>query len=345
MEIYLVLSRENITLPGSEVKSVLESEKIPYQIKNDLNGILIVKIPDNGQYIEILGKRLGYVHEIVEMLFETDIKNLYSEFGKFNWKDYIKGDYAIRVKKINFYEDIDSQKIERDLGRLVGVNLDEARVNLKNPDTFIRITFTEGRILIGIRRIKIDKKHFHNIKPHKRPIYNPGSKSPKLARRMQTLSRRNERDLIVDPFCGTGGILIEAGIIGARVLGVDIDEKMVKGTIENLENCQITNYNIVQGDARYIELDGLVDSIVTDPPYGISASTAGEESNKLYKDAIFNMQNLLKTNGYLCLATPHYVNVNQLIQDTKFKIKERHEIRMHKSLTRIITVLENLKST
>ncbi len=344
MEIYLVLSRENVTLPSSEVKSVLESEKIPYQIKNDLDGIFIVKIPDNGRYIKILGKRLGYVHEIGEMLFETDIKDLYSEFGKFNWKDYIKSDYAIRVKKINFSGDIDSQKIERDLGRIVGVNLDEARVNLKNPDKFIRITFTEGRIFIGIRKIKIDKKHFFNIKPHKRPFFYPGSMSPKLARCMVNLSRINEGDIILDPFCGTGGILIEAGIIGARVLGVDIDEKMVKGTIENLENCHITNYNIVQGDARYIELDGLVDSIVTDPPYGISASTAGEESNKLYKDAIFNMQNLLKTNGYLCLATPHYVNVNQLIQDTKFKIKERHEIRMHKSLTRIITVLENLKS-
>ncbi|MDI6645096.1 MAG: TIGR01177 family methyltransferase [Methanobacteriaceae archaeon] len=342
MEIYIVLSRENITLPKSEVKAVLESEKIPYQIEKDLNGILIIEIPDNESYIEILGKRLGYVHEIVELLFETDIKNLYSAFEKFKWKDYIKNDYAIRVKKINFSGDIDSQKNERDLGRLVGVNLDDARVNLKNPETYIRVTFTDEKILIGIRKIKIDKKHFFNIKPHKRPFFYPGSMSPKLARCMVNLSRINEGDIILDPFCGTGGILIEAGIIGARVLGVDIDEKMVNGTIKNLRKCKITNYNIVQGDARYIELDGLVDSIVTDPPYGISASTAGEESIKLYRDAIFNMQNLLKTNGHLCLATPHYVDVNQLIRDTKFIIKEKHEIRMHKSLTRIITVLENL---
>ena len=343
MEIYIILSRENITLPKSEVIAVLESEGINYHIKNDLDGILILEIPDNKNYIEVLGRRLGYVHEIVEKLFETDIKNLYSEFEKFPWKEHIKKDYAIRVKKINYSGIIDSQKIERDMGRLTGAALDEAKVNLKNPETFIRATFTDEKILVGIRKVKVDKKHFFNLKPHKRPFFYPGSMSPKLARCMVNLSRITQGDTLLDPFCGTGGILIEAGIIGARILGVDIDEKMVKGTIENLDACGIKNYNIIQGDARDIELEGFVDSIVTDPPYGISASTAGEESKKLYIEALLNMQSLLKIKGRLCLATPHYIDINDLIRDTKFKIKERHEIRMHKSLTRIITVLQKIE--
>ncbi len=44
--------------------------------------------------------------------------------------------------------------------------------------------------------------------------------SPKLARCMVNLTGVKENDLVLDPFCGTGGILIEAGIMGARVIGV-----------------------------------------------------------------------------------------------------------------------------
>ncbi|MGC9517746.1 MAG: TIGR01177 family methyltransferase [Methanomicrobiales archaeon] len=342
MEIYLILSRENITLPRSEVLAVLESEKINYQIKNEFSGILHLAIPDDENCIQILEKRLGYVHEIVEMLFDADMGNLYNKFESVHWSDYIKDTYVVRVKKINSKHVINSPEVEKDLGTIIKNSLkEEAVVNLENPETFIRVTFVDDAILVGLRRALIDKKHFFNLKPHKRPFFYPGSMSPKLARCMVNLSRVKKGDTVFDPFCGTGGILIEAGIIGARILGSDIDEKMVKGTIENLQHCGIKDFNIIQGDARRIKLDRRVDSIVTDPPYGISASTAGEESKKLYKESIQNMQELIKKEGYVCLATPHYVDVTELISNTKFKIIERHEIRMHKSLTRVITVLKN----
>ncbi len=78
--------------------------------------------------------------------------------------------------------------------------------------------------------------------------------SPKLARCMVNLTGMIAGDIVLDPFCGTGGILIEAGVMGARVVGADIDERMVEGTIKNLEYCGVKEYEIFQGDARDIEL-------------------------------------------------------------------------------------------
>ncbi len=40
------------------------------------------------------------------------------------------------------------------------------------------------------------------------------------------------------------------------------------------------------------------------------------------------------------MATPHYMDIEGLIQGTNFEIIEQHHIRMHKSLTRVISLLK-----
>ena len=128
--------------------------------------------------------------------------------------------------------------------------------------------------------------------------------------------------------------------MGAKVIGVDIDEKMVNGTIKNLNYCGVKDYKVFQGDARKINLPNKVKAIATDPPYGISASTGGEESQNLYAEALVTMEEILTDTGRLCMATPHYMDIEELIQGTNFEIIEQHHIRMHKSLTRVISILK-----
>jgi tRNA (guanine10-N2)-dimethyltransferase len=362
MEIIFILSGEHKTLPESEVTACLEAEKIDFNIKFQDCGILILEI--NGKdynLINIIGKRLAYVHEVCKFLFKTSCKNLKEDVEKYPWEELVKKDYAVRVKKSTIFEspqtrsvwgiknrvfesEVNSVKMEQEIGGVIKSKLGEnVKVNLENPATFIRTIVLDDSILITERIFKVPKKHFYELKPHKRPFFYPGSMSPKLARGMCNLSRVKKGSVVLDPFCGTGGILIEAGIIGAEVIGIDIDEKMVEGTIKNLEYCRIKDYDVFKGDARNIELQFKVDAVVTDPPYGISASTAGVQSKKIYEDTLFSMQKVIKKDGYICMATPHYLDIDTLISHTKFKIIEQYEIRMHKSLTRVISVLQPFK--
>ena len=46
---------------------------------------------------------------------------------------------------------------------------------------------------------------------------------------------RDPPSIIVDPFCGTGGIAIEASLLGLEVLASDLDSRMVEGTKSNLD--------------------------------------------------------------------------------------------------------------
>jgi len=52
------------------------------------------------------------------------------------------------------------------------------------------------------------------------------------------------------------------------------------------------------------------------------------------------MENLIKDEGRLCMATPHYMDIHGLVKVTNFEIIEQHQIRMHKSLTRVISLLK-----
>lgn len=342
MEIIFILSGEHKTLPGSEVTACLEAEKVDFNIKFHDKGILILEISEKDyNLINTIGKRFAYVHEVCKFLFKTSHKNLKEDVEKYPWEELVKRDYAVRVRKKDFKCNINSVKMEQEIGGLIKSRLGEnINVNLENPSTFIRTIILDDSILISERIFKVPKKHFFELKPHKRPFFYPGSMSPKLARGMSNLSRVKKGSIVLDPFCGTGGILIETGIIGARVVGIDIDEKMVDGTIKNLEYCGIRDYDVFKGDARNIELHFKVDAVVTDPPYGISASTAGVQSKKIYEDTLFSMQKVIKKDGYICMATPHYLDIDTLISHTKFKIIEQYKIRMHKSLTRVISVLQ-----
>jgi tRNA (guanine10-N2)-dimethyltransferase len=341
MELFIILSREHETLPSAELKAVLESEKISFTFKTYEIGLVGLEVPDDGGIPQLLGKRLGYGNEVCELLIETTMDDLEEDIATLDWKNILGENFAVRVKKIESEVEIDSLETEKKLGSIIKSKVSDAiRVKLENPSTFIRIVITGKKVLVGKRLAKIDKKHFYNLKPHKRPFFYPGSMSPKLARCMVNLSRIVQGDLLMDPFCGTGGILIEAGLMGARLIGSDIDWKMVKGTAENLEHCGIKDFIVFQSDARLLNLDEKVRAVVTDPPYGISASLAGEEGGKLYKDFLESISANMLEKGILCMATPHYVDVNELIQGTRFKILESHGIRMHKSLTRVISVLE-----
>ena len=341
MEIVLIMSQEHETLPKAEIKAVLKAEGVPFRIKKQYGGLLILDVPDERlESLKIVGRRFSYTHEVCKLLIETDKIHLKTEIQNFPWKDVITKDFAVRVKRMDKNDKFDTTEVEIEMGGIINKIVEDVNVNLKDPSSFMRIIFIDGKILVTERLFKVDKKHFYDLKPHKRPFFYPGSMSPKLARCMVNLTGVTAGDLVLDPFCGTGGILIEAGIMGARVVGADIDERMVEGTIKNLEYCGVKDYQIFQCDARNIELPNRVNAIATDPPYGISASTGGEESQNLYAQSLITLEEILMDDGRLCMATPHYMDIHGLVNGTNFEIIEQHHIRMHKSLTRVISIFK-----
>lgn len=340
MELLCIQSQEHPELPKAELRAVMDCENIDANIEVITEGLVILnEIPDDKcmDYYEILTKRLGYTHEIHEVILTSSTESLNEDVSSINWADYIDETFAVRVKR--FHSEIDTVAYERKIGSLILENCEDIKVNLKKPKSLVRIVAFGNTIYIAIEKIKLNKKHFEESKPHKRPFFYPGSMSPKLARCMVNLSRVKEGQLVLDPFCGTGGILIEAGIIGCRVVGSDIYWKMKNGTAINLEHYGITDYRTFNLDVRELKMYEKVAAVVTDPPYGISTTTGDIDGEDIFREFFKSIYDNMLDDAYLCMASPHYVDLKPMADEVGFKIVEQYGIKMHRSLTRIISVI------
>ena len=341
MELLCIQSQEHPKLPQCELKAVIECEEMEATLNVITEGLVIVSgISEENidEYYQILTRRLGYTNEVHQILKTSNVSDFDEDILSLDWQDYIDENFAVRVKRFN--SDIDTVAFERNAGALILEKCNNIKVRLKNPKSLVRLVAFKDIIYIAIEKYHLDKKHFEDIKPHKRPFFYPGSMSPKLARCMVNLSRVKAGQLLLDPFCGTGGILIEAGLIGCKVVGSDVNWKMKNGSAINLDYCGIKDYRTFHLDVRELKMYEKVASVVTDPPYGISTSTGDIDGDDIFKEFFHAIYDNMAEDAYLCMASPHYVDLNPMIDEVGFELVEQYSIKMHRSLTRIISVIK-----
>jgi len=163
----------------------------------------------------------------------------------------------------------------------------------------------------------------------------------KLARCMVNLAQPKAGDIVLDPFCGTATMLMEAGLIGCRVVGFDVKRRMVRGSLRNLRHFGVETEGLLVADARHPPIKK-VDCIVTDPPYGRSATTLGREIYEIVEHFLSTAEDLIPKGERICIASPKGVEVAKMGAESGFKLVESHSVYVHRTLTREITVLERI---
>ncbi|MFQ5975606.1 MAG: TIGR01177 family methyltransferase [Candidatus Hydrothermarchaeales archaeon] len=339
MDLFFYLSGEHETLPKGEVLATLDSLGANYSIIEVLDQTLVTST--DLEESKILKKRLAFTHTIFDYLGSCD-PNFNEIIPHIKGLDInIKGSYAVRVKRaMGHGKRLNIPKLERAIGDKIwekGHNV----VDLNTPKNLFFGLLTSSRFIFGIRLAVIDKSQFDSRKPHLRPYFHPSSMEPKLARAIINLSRVKSREKLMDPFCGTGGLLIEGGLVGANVFGADISDEMIKGCEENLRHFGIEKFELLKMNVS--DLKGYYcdyfDAVVTDPPYGKSSTTMGQKLTELYEDALKTLNVILKSERYACIVSPKTMDLERLAKDQGFKIHEKYLVRIHKSLTRKIIVL------
>jgi tRNA (guanine10-N2)-dimethyltransferase len=335
MKYYFELSKEHLTLPIAEIKSILKGEAINYKIVESLPDILIILTDAKKEKIQSFSNRLSMTYYINQFLFSSSPE--ISEIKKFVERNPIKKNGSIAIRYKNRSNHIDSQPILRTLAKLYTKNKE---VELENPDIEGRCLITNSKVYFGIKLAEINRKQFNHRKAQKRPFFSPISLHPKLARVIVNLSSIKKGETLLDPFCGTGGILLEAGLIGAKIIGSDIEEKMIGGCKKNLDFYNIKNYNLFCADINDIinKIDK-VDAVVTDLPYGKSTTTKGEKIYQLYKRSFENISKILNNNKIAVIGIPNKDFIT--LAKNFFNLKEDHQLRVHKSLTRHFVVFKN----
>ncbi|RLI21213.1 hypothetical protein DRO45_02600 [Candidatus Bathyarchaeota archaeon] len=343
-KLFFLLSGEHETLPFSELRSILEVEGYTYRILEKLDQVLRVKADLN--CVEAVKRRAALTRICCLELFSCKAET--SEILKTMRNTSLSGilrdeeSFAVRVKRVkNYAADVNGMLLERKIGELMLGKVEKARVNLKNPDkTFIGI-LTNERFVFGLKLAEIKPKPFVERRPRKKPFFHPSAMPPKLARCMVNLAKPKTGELVFDPFCGTGSMLIEAALIGCRILGSDIKRHMARGTLQNLTYFNIKPEGIIVADAKHAPITG-THCIVTDPPYGRSATTLKRTTRQIVKEVLTSAQNILKRKRRICIAAPKTLNISRIGEALGYKHLESHFVYVHRSLTREIAVFEKV---
>src|SRR5215472_5572557 len=156
-----------------------------------------------------------------------------------------------------------------------------------------------GEALIGLRLSDATMRH----RPYKRE-HLPASLRPTVAAAMGWLAQPTKEDIVLDPLCGAGTVLIERALLAPlkQALGGDIRGKAVEVARRNARSAGIEAIWRVW-DARSLPLEaGSVTRVITNLPFGKQVGTH-EVNTDLYGELIGEFGRVLSVDGVLVTLT------------------------------------------
>ena len=305
------LSKANQNLAKEEIFALANTKK------SDLHENLLV-LDTNFDF-----ERLAYTKSVYDLLFICTKKQLIGKMKEFDWQKVYKTSFCVRI----FGED---KSKERDFAGYVWDNVKKPKVSLEKPKTSIHLFFTKKKVLVCLLNKKI-KAGFEKRRAHLRPEMHPSSLHPRLARAMVNLTGI-KKGTIIDPFCGTGGNMIEAGLIGLNIEGYDIEQPMLDMAEKNLKFFKL-KHKLAKKDATTIKKK--LNYVVSDLPY--AKSTRSQNLEMLYTKFFEVLKKNLGKKAVLGL--PSFINNRKLLRKAGLKIENEFNFYIHKSLSKKIFVI------
>lgn len=339
------LSGEHQEIARDEVLACLETEGIRPKCHMNYDHCTVAEIDGETSRIEetlsAVADRIAMCHYILKVvgITDNDPETILRMAEDSDISSHINPGqtFVVRARRVNHHTEINCAELE---GRIGGAIFRKGfRADLKNPDVTFRLVLCE-KCIFGSIIASINRKAFHARAPHKKPFFYPGVLMPIVARAIINLTGVKPGMKLLDPFCGTAGILTEAGILGAQVTGVEVRSNIIQGAKLNLDWYD-SEHLLVQGDASCLPfVDNSFDAIVTDPPYGRSAMIKAESLEKLYRESFREMFRVLKSGSKAVIVSE--IPAAEIAREAGFDIISEYRQRVHGSLTRNIVLLQKM---
>ena len=278
MKLLFELSGENPTLPFAEIGCI-------GTVLDQRLQVAVAECPDPSG-----AQRLAMTQGVLEYLGECEpelpvFRNLLKDLAL-----ETSAPFAGRVKKVHGGCHEHNPCSQREFERLIGTMI-AGPVSLNSPVAEYRAILSEDRCYFGRVLFTIDRKAYDTRNPGKRDFFHPGVMMPRMARTLVNIANAQKGEVMLDPFCGTGGILIEADLLGIHATGSDFDPMMVIGSRQNSADAAL-----ILGDATQLPFgDSTIDTVVTDFPYGQSVCIRKTDTmDNLYADSLGEIRRVLK---------------------------------------------------
>jgi tRNA (guanine10-N2)-dimethyltransferase len=155
-----------------------------------------------------------------------------------------------------------------------------------------------------------------------------GMLPPKLAQIMLNLAGAGPGTTVLDPFCGTGVVLMEAALMGCRVEGSDINQRMVDCTRENLSwlskeynlRTEVRRLGVADATAHHWGdgIERVVSEIYLGPPLSHNPGRAELDAivgqcNGIAARFLKNLRPQLGADARCCIAVPAWFHDGRIV--------------------------------
>lgn len=360
----------NPTLSIAEITSVLK-ESGSWQIANEQIFILENEAIDAGRLIARLGGtiKIGVIekevnrHQILKTLQKLiNLEQIQDKF-KFGISHYGRGKlnthpFGMEIKKYLKENSKSARWVISKEPTLSSVVVEQNKLTGKGME-FVLISHPTNpeRFFVG-RTLAVQPFKELSFRDFGRPARDDysGMLPPKLSQIMINLAGADFENTILDPFCGSGTVIMEAMLMGYKnIFGSDVSEKAVNDTIKNTEwvkekyQIQDTEYHIQKISATElskIHKAGSIGAIITEPYLGpqrgnVNVVQVAKELEKLYSDSILEFSKILEPGGRVTMIWPILSSFNQ----QTFLDPKLHGLKIRNTIPEQIRNNKNIRLT
>lgn len=341
------------TAPGiedvveQELKQKIKKAKV-LQLSFGFQGRILIEVPKK-DFKKLFDMKS--IHNIIEFISSFEIrtsklglKDIYDFIHSKNFNKWVKNAKTFRISSQRYGEhEFTSIDVQRIAGQAFLEKYPNLKVDLENFDLNIKVDVYGKSCYVGILHTK-NSLHFRKWR-----VYNhPAALKPTLAYALVKLANIKRGDVVVDPMCGGGTILIEAALEygkKAKYYGIDISKRFLKGAKKNAKKAGVASLiKFIQGDCRKLETifkEKSIDKIITNPPYGVRMGEA-KRVLQLYKSFLKSAHKVLKDDGRIVILTLKAGSFRHLILKQKLFVLEHERVVLHGNLYPHLFILKKL---
>ncbi len=252
-----------------------------------------------------------------------------------SWGELEGRTFAVAVRKLEGFPPAPSTELAASVADGVSAALGgRCKVDLERPQVIVSLVVSRGAAVVGLRLLRARGDRYRLRSKRYKPYGHPASLTPEDAGVLVNLAGR--RSPLLDPFCGSGTVLIEACVRGLEAVGLDIDRRAARGAYANLKHFSCDAWaHVVVGDARALPFrPGAFPAVATNPPYGRVLKGTGEPGG-LLSAFLRECSTVVASGAKVALVRPAHLDL-----EGPWRAAREYSVRVHGGLTRVFAVIE-----
>ena len=250
------------------------------------------------------------------------------------WSELEGKTFAVSVRKLGGFPHSSSVSLAAKVAEgILEALKGRSKVNLSKPDVTVNLVTSGEVAVIGLNLLRARGDRYRLRSKKFKVFRHPASLTPEDAGVLVNLA--GWRSPLLDPFCGSGTIVIEACLREVEAVGLEIEENVARGAYRNLRHfsCDARGH-IVVGDATMLPFRARAfNAIATNPPYGRTLAT-DKPAGALVKSFLHNCAYTLSSGSRVALVRPAGFDA----MDHRQYVTEEYPVRVHGSLIRLFTL-------